>query len=205
MHYTLYGHHLFSVLLSAMLTVPPIHPSQKDNKNMNTIEFIQSTLFELYRSFVTEVEPLTDEEMFYRPTTEANSILFLLWHFPRSGDSAFHAVSTEEDALSVWKRERWYQQFGMQESDSGTGFGPSQVAEFRPNKNLLINYVESVRLSINDGLSSMTESDLDKPLHSNNPRLTVGRHIQSNIIGHGFFHLGEIRFLKGLQGHPFPR
>lgn len=172
---------------------------------MNAIEFIQSTLFELYRSFVIEVEPLSDEEMLYRPITEANSISFLLWHFPRSGDSAFHGVSTEEGVLSVWERERWYQKLGLKESDSGTGFDPSQVAEFRPDKNLLINYVESVRLSINDGLSRMTDSDLDKPLHSNNPRITIGRHIQSNIIGHGFFHLGEIRFLKGLQGHQFPR
>ena len=172
---------------------------------MNAIELIRSTLFELYRSFVIEVEPLTDEEMLYRPSTEANSISFLLWHFPRSGDSAFHRVSTEEGVLSVWTREHWYQKFGLQESDSGTGFGPSQVAEFRPDKNLLINYVESVRLSINDGLSRMTDSDLDKPLHSNNPRITIGRHIQSNIIGHGFFHLGEIRFPKGLQGHQFPR
>ncbi len=172
---------------------------------MNAIEFIRSTMFELYRSFVTEVEPLTDEEMFYRPTDQANSISFLLWHFPRSGDSAFRAASTQEDTRSVWERERWYQQLGLKESDSGTGFNPSQVEEFRPDKNLLINYVESVRLSINDGLSLMTDSDLDKPLHSNNRTTTLGRHIQTNIIGHGFFHLGEIRFLKGLQGYQFPR
>lgn len=193
------------MLLRAIVRTQGKLPPKKDDNNMNAIEFIQSTLFELYRSFVIEVEPLSDEEMLYRPITEANSISFLLWHFPRSGDSAFHGVSTEEGVLSVWERERWYQKLGLKESDSGTGFDPSQVAEFRPDKNLLINYVESVRLSINDGLSRMTDSDLDKPLHSNNPRITIGRHIQSNIIGHGFFHLGEIRFLKGLQGHQFPR
>ena len=172
---------------------------------MNAIQFIQSTLFELNRSFVAEVEPLTTEQMLYRPTAEANSISFLLWHFPRVEDNLFHRLSTVDGTPSVWERDGWYERFGLEESGSGTGFTPEQVAAFKPDKELMVAYVESVRESLNDGLSNMTDDDLDRPLNPDNPRVTVGRQIQSIIVGHGFFHLGEIRFLKGLQGKPFPR
>ena len=45
---------------------------------MDAVQFIQSTLFELNRSLVVEVEPLTPEQMLYRPAPDANSISFLL-------------------------------------------------------------------------------------------------------------------------------
>ena len=172
---------------------------------MNAIQFIQSALFELNRSFVVEVEPLTPDQMLYRPTPEANSISFLLWHFPRVEDNIFHRVSTIDGTSPIWESERWYERFGLKESDTGAGFTPDQVAGFKPDKEMLATYVEAVRLAVQEGLSSMTDDDLDRPLNPDNPRLTVGRQIQSVIVGHGFFHLGEIRFLKGLQGMPFPR
>lgn len=172
---------------------------------MNAIQFIQSTLFELNRSFIVEVEPLTPEQMLYRPAPEANSISFLLWHFPRIEDSVFHRVRIMGGTPTIWESERWFERFGVKESDTGAGFTPNQVAEFKPEKELMSTYMEAVRLAVQDGLSNMTDDDLDRPLNPDNPRLTVGRQIQSVIIGHGFFHLGEIRFLKGLQGMPFSR
>ncbi len=172
---------------------------------VNAIEFIQSTLFELNRSFVNEVEPLTNVQMLYRPTPEANSIAFLMWHFTRTEDNSFHRVSTAEGTPSVWARENWHERLGLPETGSGTGFTPDQVEAHRPSKEGLVGYMEAVRVSVDDGLSKMTDDDLDRPLDPDNPRQTVGRNIQSIIIGHGFFHLGEVRFLKGLQGMPFPR
>ena len=79
------------------------------------------------------------------------------------------------------------------------------TAGAQQDKELQVTYMESVRESVQDSLSNMTDNDLDRPLSPDNPRLTVGRQIQSIVVGHGFFHLGEIRFLKGLQGMPFPR
>lgn len=172
---------------------------------MNAIQFIQSTLFELNRSFISEVRPLTSEQMLYRPTPEANSISFLLWHFPRTEDSMFHSISTINGTPTVWDRDGWFERFGLNESSSGSGFTPQQVASLDPDKDLLITYVDSVRESVQEALAGMTDEDLDRPLNPDNPRATVGRQIQSFIVGHGFFHLGEIRFLKGLQGMPFPR
>jgi hypothetical protein len=169
---------------------------------VDTIQFIQSSLYEVFRSFLAEITPLEPAEMLFRPTTEANSIAFLVWHYPRIADTVFHR---SQGTSTVSEREKWYEAFGLAETDTGTGFGTEQVAAFQPNRKLLIGHLESVQKALDDGLSQMTSSDLDRPLNPENPRATVGRQIQSIIIGHGFFHLGEVRFLKGLQGMPFSR
>ena len=80
---------------------------------MNAINFIDSAIFEVNRSFVNEVEPLTEKQMFFRPTTEANSISFLIWHFPRVEDNVFHRISTVDGTESVWQRDKWYEKFGV--------------------------------------------------------------------------------------------
>ena len=159
-------------------------------------------MFEGWRSFLSEIDPLEPEEMFFRPTAEANSIAFLVWHCPRIADTAFHR---SQGMSTVWEQDKWYGKFGLAETDTGTGFAPDQVAAFRPTKKLLISHLESVQKALDDGLSQMTSTDLDRPLNPENPRATLGRHIQSIVMGHGFFHLGEVRFLKGLQGRPFAR
>ena len=159
-------------------------------------------MFEVFRSFLAEIAPLEPEEMLFRPTSEANSIAFLVWHCPRIADTAFHR---SQGVPTVWERDKWYEKFGLAETDTGTGFGADQVAAFQPNRELLTNHLESVQKALDDGLSQMTSADLDRPLNPENPRATVGRQIQSIVMGHGFFHLGEVRFLKGLQGRPFSR
>ena len=172
---------------------------------MDTIQFIQSSLFEVFRSFLAEIAPLENSEMLFRPTPESNSISFLVWHFPRIADRAFHLSHTPEGTTPVWDREKWHEKFGLEKTDTGTGFNAEQVAAFNPDRELLIGYLESVQKALDDGLSQMTSKDLDRPLNPENPRATEGRQIQSIVIGHGFFHLGEVRFLKGLQGMPFSR
>ena len=172
---------------------------------MNTIRFIQMSLNELNRSFVNEIKELTPEQMFYRPTAEANHIAFLVWHFPRVEDNTWHRVATPEGGPPIWVKEEWHKKFGLAEKDSGTGFEPDQVSALKPDKDLLISYVERVGEAVWEGVGKLTDDDLDRPLREDDPRLTVGRQIQSIILGHGYFHLGEVRFLKGLQGMPFAR
>ena len=172
---------------------------------MNAIQFIQSTLHELNRSYVLEVESLTTEQMFFRTTPDANSIAFLMWHFPRIEDSIFHSQVSKNENPTVWEQEQWDTQFNLSTEGTGMGFSPDQVALIQPDKEILIKYAEAVRLSVKSILENMNDDDLDRPVSTEDPKLTVGRRIQGPVIGHGFWHLGEIRFLKGLQGMPFPR
>ncbi len=172
---------------------------------MHTIEFIKLALRELHLSLLRETEVLTPEQMSYHPTPGANTINFLLWHFPRVEDNVFHRVAYTNGATTLWEREEWYTRFGLTARDTGTGFTPDQVEALNPDKETLIAYGQQVFDTVMAGLDDLTEDDLDRVLNPEQPRNTVGRTIQSIIIGHGYYHLGEVRFLKGLQGMPFAR
>ena len=172
---------------------------------MDTSRFIQMAVNEINRSFVIETKDLTPEQMLFRPTPEANHITFLVWHFSRIQDNSWHRVSTSDGADPLWIQEEWYKKFGLTEKDSGTGYTPDEVETLAPNYELLISYLERIAATVWEGVGKFSEEDYDRSLNPDDPRQTVGRQIQSIILGHGYFHLGEVRFLKGLQGKPFAR
>lgn len=172
---------------------------------MDTSRFIQMSLNELNRSLAAETKDLTNDEMLFRPTPEANHISFLVWHFSRIQDNSWHRVSTPDGVDPLWIQEDWYTKFGLTEKDSGMGFTPDEVETLAPDYELLISYLERVAAAVWEGVGQFSEEDYDRVLDPDNPRQTVGRQIQSIILGHGNFHLGEVRFLKGMLGHPFAR
>ena len=172
---------------------------------MQTIPFIKMALHELHRSLVREVRDLSPEQMAYRPAPEANSINFLTWHLTRTEDAVFRRVASGQATPSLWEREQWYQRFGLELRDSGTGFTFEQVEAFKPDQELLLGYCQRVFDAVMAGLDSLTEDDLDRVPNPDRPQNSVGQMLQSIVIGHGYNHLGEVRTVKGLQGMPFGR
>ena len=172
---------------------------------MQTIPFIRMAIRELDRSLIREVRDLEPEQMVYRPSPEANTINFLTWHLTRIQDNSIHSVIASQSVPTLWEREQWHQRFGLGPQDSGSGFNTEQVGAFQPEKETLLAYCERVFAAMETSLDALSDDDLDRVLNPEQPRMSVGRNIQSLVIGHGYWHLGEIHFLKGLQGMPFGR
>ncbi|MCX6020707.1 MAG: DinB family protein [Chloroflexi bacterium] len=171
---------------------------------MNGIQFIQAAQDELHRSLRAEVRDLTPEQLLFRPTAEANTIAFLLWHFARTEDNIIHNT-VREPGPTVWQAAAWNEKFGLGVKDMGTGFTAEQVGSFAPSKDDLLAYFRGVWEASDAAIAALADADLDRVPNPERPQNTAGRTIQSIIIGHGYNHMGEIRFLKGLQGMPFGR
>lgn len=170
---------------------------------MDANEFIGLLIWELHGGFRAEVEPLTQEQFLLRPVPDANSIAFLLWHFTCMEDGVVHRQFGGKP--SVWQSESWHEKLGLQESDMGTGFTSEQVGAFQPAKEDVLAYCERVWEAVPEVLATVTADDLSVAANPERPRATAGRSLASFVIGHGFWHLGDIRFIKGLQGMPFAR
>ena len=56
----------------------------------------------------------------------------------------------------------------------------------KPSKEGLVGYMEAVRQSVQDGLSKMTDDDLDRPLDPDNPRQTVAARSRASSSGTAF-------------------
>ena len=69
--------------------------------------------------------------------------------------------------------------------------------------NYLAEYARHVAGSAEEYLKSLDESALDRVPDPGKPKRTIEVILRSFVIAHGWWHIGEIKYLKGLQGMPF--
>ena len=73
-------------------------------------QFIIALLEAAYRSLKQATDGLTDEQLYYQPTAETNSIAWLVWHLSRWRDATSASIS---GAPQVWVSEGWAERYGM--------------------------------------------------------------------------------------------
>ena len=169
---------------------------------MDAREAYNAMLEEIHRSFRAELRELTPEQLYFQPDPKANTIIFLPRHFARTEDGVIHRSF---GGTPIWEADGWHQKFGLSPRESGSGFEAEQVAAFRPDLNLVMEYFIAVWQDTVEKIRNATDEQLNRPTNPERPNVTVARNIESVVIGHGFWHLGEVRFIKGLQGMPFGR
>jgi hypothetical protein len=169
---------------------------------MDAGEYINVMLRDLHGGFRADVEALTQEQFVRQPAADANTVAFLFWHSTRWEDRLLHQFAEQEP---VWTADGWAPRLGLGLDDVGTGFTAEQMLAFQPAKDDVVEYAEAVWEASPGLVSSLTAERLDEPLDPERPRMTVGRSFANLVVGHGWLHLGEVRFAKGLMGMPFAR
>jgi hypothetical protein len=71
-----------------------------------------------YRWIKQAAEDLTDQQLYYQPTPETNSIAWLIWHLSRWRDRISAAIAAEPEA---WVSEGWHRRFAMSADRTGLG------------------------------------------------------------------------------------
>lgn len=170
---------------------------------MNGPEFINTTLRDLHSGLRAELTPLTQEQILTVPAPGANTIGFLVWHYVRGEDSLLYGSAAGRD--SIWVANNWAEKLGSEHAGSGTGFTEEQMLSIRPSKDDLLAYCEQVWEGVPGILEKLTDADLDRAPNPERPTMTLGRSIANFVVGHGFWHLGDVRYTKGLMGMPFSR
>ena len=155
-------------------------------------------LEEIHRSFRAETRDLTPDQLYYQPDPKANTIIFLPWHWVRTEDGVIHRSL---GGTPIWEAGGWQHKFNFPPQGS-SGIQPEDVTAFRPELSLVMDYFAAVWQVSVEKIKNATNEDLERQAGRN---MNVARNIESVVIGHGFWHLGEVRFIKGLLGMPFVR
>lgn len=169
---------------------------------MDAGEYINVMLRDLHGGFRADVEALSQEQFVHQPAPGANTVAFLFWHSTRFEDLQLAQHTGREP---IWAAGGWAARLGLDADDLGTGFTEEQMIAFQPAKEDVLAYAEAVWEATPDLVSSLSPERLSMPLDPERPRMTVGRAIANFAVGHGWLHLGEIRFVKGMMGMPFAR
>jgi len=138
---------------------------------------------------------VNDEQFHYRPTDDTNSIAWLVWHLSRWRDRTSAIVS---GVAEVWASEQWSQRFGISEERNGLGDTPEQVAEFRPEKDLVLGYAEAAHRAIVDRVLALSVDQLNETVQGLPGEPRPAWRVLAGVIGDSTEHVGQINYLRGM-------
>lgn len=142
-------------------------------------------------------DDLTDEVSFFRPTPEANSISWLIWHSARIQDAQLAQIAGVEQ---VWFSGGWVDRFALDLPRDAHGYGhtPEEVGKVRAPRDLLAGYYHAVHRMTLEYLAGVTAEELARIVDENwDPPVTASVRLVS-IIDDCAQHLGQAAYLRGI-------
>ncbi len=143
------------------------------------------------------LDGLSDDDLVHRPTPDANSIAWLVWHLTRVQDDHVADVAGLEQ---VYTAQGYAERFGLPAADTGYSHSSAQVAEVRAPADLLLDYLRAVHAQTVGWLGGVSEEDLDRVVDERwDPPVTLGVRLVS-VADDDAQHLGQAAYVKGLLG-----
>ena len=142
-------------------------------------------------------EGLTDDVSFFRPTLEANSIAWLVWHSARIQDAQLAHIAGIEQ---LWLSQGWVDRFALDLPRDAHGYGhtPEDVAKVRAPADLLAGYYHAVHKMTLEYIATVSAEELARIVDENwNPPVTASVRLVS-IIDDCAQHLGQAAYLRGI-------
>jgi hypothetical protein len=143
------------------------------------------------------VEDLDEDGLTYRPSDDANSIAWLVWHLARIQDDHIADVAKHEQ---VWIADGWYDKFDLPFDKESTGYGhdSSDVAQITSSSELLLGYYDAVHDKTIKFIKTLNEKDYDKIVDKRwDPPVTLAVRIVS-VISDDLQHAGQAAYIRGL-------
>ena len=159
-------------------------------------QFIVALLEASYRSITQATEGLTDEQLSYQPTADANSMAWLMWHLSRWRDAISATISSTQQ---IWVSEGWTTRYGMPDERTGLGDTPVQVTVFRVERALLFGYAEAAHRVTVKRVSTLTPIQLRQPILSHTGERRPAWRALAGVCSDSAQHSGQIAYLRGLM------
>lgn len=154
-------------------------------------------LFNRIRDVVVEtIDGLSLDDLVFRPSSNANSIAWLVWHLTRIQDDHIADLASKDQ---IWDRG-WCKKFGLPFDLSVTGYGQStiDVAKVRPSAQLLIDYFNAVHSYTIEFIKTLNDGDYKRVVDKRwNPPVTLAVRLIS-IVSDDLQHAGQAAYIKGL-------
>ena len=160
-------------------------------------EMLRDSFSRLIEHVEDLTDGLTDEVSFFRPTSTANSIAWLIWHSARIQDAQLCDIAGTEQ---VWTRDGWVDRFGLDLPRDAHGYGhsPDDVGKVRAGADLLAGYYHAVHKVTLEYIASVTADELSRIVDKNwNPPVTASVRLVS-IIDDCAQHLGQAAYVRGI-------
>lgn len=144
------------------------------------------------------VEGLGPDDLSARPSDDANSIAWLVWHLTRVQDDH---LADAFDLDQVWLAQDWEKRFGLglPRHDTGYGHTPAKVAKVRVDSgDLLTGYYDAVHEQTLKALRGLSAAELGRVVDERwDPPVTLGVRLVS-VLSDDLQHVGQAAYVRGL-------
>jgi hypothetical protein len=160
--------------------------------------YLSGEIRALHRLYDGVTADVTDEQANRVPDGGHQNLAFCLWHYVRTEDNIIQFVIQRKP--TVWMEGGWDAKFGLDSKSQGTGFSDDEARGFRINgMSEFRRYMSDVFQRTEAFVAAMDESQLErrvtvKPL----PEMSMLQCVSGMVMTHGYRHLGEVEFAKGL-------
>jgi hypothetical protein len=160
--------------------------------------YLGAEFHSLHRLITHVTADITDEQANHVPPGGNQNIAFSLWHYVRTEDNVVNFVV--QGKPTVWINGGWPEKFGLDAKSQGTGFTDDQARGFRLSDfGAFRAYMADVFKTTEDFVASLDDEAAMrmvtvKPLGE----MTVLQALSGVGMTHGYRHLGEVEFAKGL-------
>ncbi|HEX5940564.1 MAG TPA: DinB family protein [Dehalococcoidia bacterium] len=155
----------------------------------------------LHRLWDAALEGMNDETFNWRPNEERSlSAAFSAWHYVRTEDNIINFVLQRKP--TVWIEKGYDVRFGLDSKAQGTGMPleDAQAQRIEPLSDWKA-YTHDVWNKTDEFVKTLDDDALQgktvvKPLGE----MTVLDAISNMCVSHGFRHLGEVEYIRGMLG-----
>ena len=143
------------------------------------------------------VEGLDEDQLSFRPHSEANSIAWLVWHLTRVQDDHVAEVA---DGAQIWTTGGWVERFRLPFDVTATGYGqsPQEVGEVRATAELLSGYQDAVHRATVEYVGTLADDDYRRIVDERwDPPVTLAVRLVS-VLNDTTQHAGQAAYLRGL-------
>ena len=143
------------------------------------------------------VEGLDEDQLTFRPHSEANSIAWLVWHLTRVQDDH---VADVAGGAQIWTTGGWVERFRLPFDLTATGYGQSshEVGEVRATAELLSGYHDAVHRATVDYVTTLGDDDYGRVVDKRwDPPVTLAVRLVS-VLNDTTQHVGQAAYLRGL-------
>lgn len=154
-------------------------------------------------------EGLTEEQLHWQPENNNNHITFAIWHVYRCEDDALHQLLMGSDG--IFASQGWAGRIPVAEPGEppfGTGLNREQIAAVHLDLDMLLEYVDAVGKAVQEYADSLSEEAAAEelplpffaPVYPMLDKMSRFEIVNFFSVGHVAEHLGEVQYIKGLQG-----
>jgi hypothetical protein len=168
---------------------------------MNRRDLLRESQASMHALLDKAVNEMTAEQLNFRPQEGGVSGFFSLWHFVRTEDNVINWVLQQQP--TVWLNGDYDEYFALPRTSQGTGMTEDEAnAVTIRDVPRFLQYQQEVWAATETYLASMSEDEFESRQVTVKPlgEMSVWNAIYGLCLSHGYRHIGEIEYQRGVQG-----